>query len=61
MQVLGDVRDNDVKLEEKLNMELDKIIKESLEKKKQIEKEMKEEQEREGQAVPPGYDNFDKM
>lgn len=61
MQVLGDVRDADVKLEERLNMELDKVIKESLQKKKLIEAEMKEEQDREGQSVPPGYDNFDKM
>ena len=48
MQVLGDVRDADIKLEEKLNMELDKVIKESNEKKELIEKEMKEEQDREG-------------
>ena len=48
MQVLGDVRDADVKLEERLNMELDKVIKESLEKKQLIEQEIKEEQDREG-------------
>jgi hypothetical protein len=48
MQVLGDVRDADIKLEEKLNMELDKVIKESNEKKELIEKEMKEERDREG-------------
>ena len=48
MQVLGDVRDADIKLEEKLNMELDKVIKESNEKKALIEKEMREERDREG-------------
>lgn len=47
MQVLGDVRDADIKLEERLNMELDKVIQESREKKILIEKEIKEEKDRE--------------